>query len=415
MIRAAASRLLLRTTNHQLRIALFAIPLWGLLALFICGFGPPTLMDRDVAPRHRLTVGQLSQIQRARTPPPGASALSVLVYDLDSGQALMTKAIDLSISPASLAKLMTALLVLEQNRLSEQVVIQRQDLVGGATMELSAGEALSVEELLWGMLVASGNDAAMALARHHAGQVGRFVRRMNLRAGELNLQGTQFANPNGFDVDGQVSNAQDLLTLVRLLWQYPLFRQIVGTRSATVASHELQTTNRLLGSQPGVNGVKTGTTVRSGQSLIAGVEQDGHQLFAVILGSADRYHDMQLVLGSVQDNYAWVPLRPPQRPSVLDRLFDSSGKRWFLRPEGGAESPSPTGAAAPVDVMLAQWERQELRVFRRMRPPPSEIWSAGMVAGVLEWRRGDTVIATQRLVMRQEMGSLSRAESPPVR
>ena len=349
---------------------------------------------------HRLTVGQLSQIQRAQTPPPGTSALSVLVYDLDSGQTLMKREIDLSISPASLAKLMTALLVLEADRLPEQVTIQAEDLVGEAAMGLGGGEVLIVEELLWGLLVASGNDAAMALARHHSGQVDAFVQRMNTRAEELNLHGTRFANPNGFDADGQVSNAQDLLTLVRTLWQYPLFRQIVGVTSMTVASHELQNTNRLLGSYPGMNGVKTGTTFQSGQSLIAGVDRDGHQLFAVILGSADRYYDIQAVLATVESNYVWVPLRLSERPTVLDRVFDASGKRWFLRTEGGTQSPLLSGDAAPADLMLGRWERQELRVFRRVYPPPFEGWSTGMEAGVLEWRRGDAVIATQRLVVR---------------
>ena len=389
-----------RGQHYTIRNTQYGIPLLGLLALFLCGFGPPTLIDRDVGPRHRLTVGQLNQIKLARTPPPDTNALSVLVYDLDSGRVLMKRAVELSISPASLAKLMTALLVLEENRLSEQVTIQPQDLVGEAAMGLSHGETLSVEDLLWGLLMSSGNDAAMALARHHAGQADAFVQRMNLRAEELRLNGTQFANPNGFDADGQVSNALDLLALVRHLWQYPLFRQIVGTPATSVASHELKTTNRLLGSYPGVNGVKTGTTVRSGQSLIAGLEQDGHQLFAVILGSADRYYDMQVVLATVQDTYGWIPLRLSERPTVLDRLFDSSGRRWFLRTEGDTMSQSANGEAAPADVLLARWEQQELRVFRRIHPPPSGIWNAGMEAGVLEWRRGDAVIATQRLIVR---------------
>ena len=176
------------------------------------------MIDRDVAPRQRFTVGQLRQIQQALVPPPETSAVSVLVYDLDSGRELMTKAAHLPVSPASLAKLMTALLVFEQNRLEEQVTIQQEDLVGEAAMGLSKGEELRVEELLWGLLIPSGNDAAMALARHHSGQVEAFVRHMNLRAGDLRMYRTQFLNPNGFDADGQVSSAQDLLTLVRQLW-----------------------------------------------------------------------------------------------------------------------------------------------------------------------------------------------------
>lgn len=374
-------------------------PVWGLIALFLCGFGPPTIVDRDVAPRQRFTVGQLRQIQEARTPPRDISAVSVLVYDLDSGRELMTKAAHLPVSPASLAKLMTALLVLEQNRLEEQVTIQRQDLVGEAEMGLREGEELRVDELLWGLLIPSGNDAAMALARHHSGGVKEFVGHMNLRAGDLGMHRTQFHNPNGFDADGQVSSAQDLLVIVRRLWEYPLFRQIVGTPSATVGSHELQTTNRLLGAYPGVNGVKTGTTFQSGQSLIAGLEQNGHQLFAVVLGSVDRYHDMRLVLQAVQGNYSWVSLRLPERPTALDRLFDAEGNRWFLRTDGLIVD-SNTSAAGPLfEALLAAWERQELKVFRRVQIPSAGKWDSGMQAGVLEWRLGDTVVATQRLLV----------------
>lgn len=375
----------------------YLLTLYCLIALFLCGFGPPTIVDRDAAPRQRYTIGQLRQIQRAHAPPPGISAVSVLVYDLESGRELMEKASHLPVSPASLAKLMTALLVLEQDRLSERVTIQQDDLIGEASMGLSAGEALLVEELLWGLLVPSGNDAAMALARHHAGQVDAFVVQMNLRASDLGMRDTLFHNPNGFDADGQVSSARDLLTLVRLLWAYPLFREIVGTSATTVANRELLSTNRLLGSYSGANGVKTGTTQRSGQSLIAGVDEGGHQLFALVLGSSDRYHDVRLVLQAVRGNYSWVPLRMPNRPTALDRLFDAEGNRWILRADGINVDPAAMEAVPFFERLLAGWERGELEVFRRLHPPPSGVWTTGMPAGILEWRLGDSLIAIQRL------------------
>ncbi len=357
------------------------------------------MVDRDVAPRQRYTVGQLRQIQQAHAPPRGISAVSVLVYDLESGRELMEKASRLPVSPASLAKLMTALLVFEQDRLTERVTIQQADLIGEATMGLSAGEELRVEELLWGLLIPSGNDAAMALARHHAGEVDAFVEQMNLRAGDLGMRDTLFHNPTGFDADGQVSSAHDLLTLVRLLWEFPLFREIVGTSSTTVANRELQTTNRLLGSYSGANGVKTGTTQESGQSLIAGVDVGGHQLFAMVLGSVDRYHDMRLVLQSVRGNYSWVPLRMPKRSTALDRLFDAEGNRWILRADGVSVDPAAMEGVPFLEALLAGWERGELQVFRRLHPPPSGVWTTGMPAGILEWRLGDSLIATQRLIV----------------
>ena len=383
--------------GYTARFFSFSIPLYCLIALFLCGFGPPTIVDRDIGPRQRYTVGQLRQIQQAQTPPPEISAVSVLVYDLESGRELMAKAAHLQVSPASLAKLMTALLVLERGRMSERVTIQPTDLVGGATMGLRAGEEPRVEELLWGLLIPSGNDAAMALARSHSGQVEAFVEHMNLRAGDLGMHDTLFQNPTGFDVDGQVSSAQDLLTLVKILWEYPVFREIVGTSTMIVANRELRSTNRLLTSYPGVNGVKTGTTQQSGQSLIAGVEENGHQLFALVLGSVDRYHDMRLVLQTVQNNYSWVALRIPERPTALDRLFDAEGHRLYLRADGLNVDPGAIEDGPFFEALLAGWERGELQVFRRLQPPPSGMWTTGMPAGVLEWRIGDILIATQRL------------------
>ena len=385
--------------GHFARFLPYLLTVYCLIALFLCGFGPPTMVDRDVAPRQRYTVGQLRQIQQAHAPPRGISAVSVLVYDLESGRELMEKASRLPVSPASLAKLMTALLVFEQDRLTERVTIQQADLIGEATMGLSAGEELRVEELLWGLLIPSGNDAAMALARHHAGEVDAFVEQMNLRAGDLGMRDTRFHNPTGFDADGQVSSAHDLLTLVRLLWEFPLFREIVGTSSTTVANRELQTTNRLLGSYSGANGVKTGTTQESGQSLIAGVDVGGHQLFAMVLGSVDRYHDMRLVLQSVRGNYSWVPLRMPKRSTALDRLFDAEGNRWILRADGVSVDPAAMEAVPFLEALLAGWERGELQVFRRLHTPPSGVWTTGMPAGILEWRLGDSLIATQRLIV----------------
>ena len=323
--------------------------------------------------------------------------MSVLVYDFESGRELMEKSARLPVSPASLAKLMTALLVLEQDRLTESVTIQEADLIGGATMGLGAGEELLVEELLWGLLIPSGNDAAMALARHHSGQVDTFVEQMNLRAGDLGMYDTLFHNPNGFDAEGQVSSARDLLTLVKLLWEYPLFREIVGTSLTTVANRELQSTNRLLGSYSGANGVKTGTTPQSGQSLIAGVEENGHQLFALLLGSVDRYHDMRQVLQAVRGSYDWVPLRMPKRPTALDRLYDAEGKQWILRADGINVDQATMEAVPFFEALLAGWERGELQVFRRLHPPPSGVWTTGMPAGVLEWRLGGSLVATQRL------------------
>jgi D-alanyl-D-alanine carboxypeptidase (penicillin-binding protein 5/6) len=359
------------------------------MAVFTCGFGPPTLVDRDINPTYRLTVGQLRQIQAVRALPAEVTGNAVLVYDVDTDRVLMERNADQPLPPASLTKLMTALLILEKNDLQAQVTMMPEDMIGGANMAVQAGETLTVEELMRGLLIPSANEAAMALARHHSGQVNVFVQRMNLRAQELGLNATYFENPEGFDSDRHVSSARDLLVITRLLWQYPLFRELVGTPSTVVAGRTLQSTNQLLGTFSGANGVKTGTTVAAGQCLIASVDRNGHQLLIVVLGSQDRYADVRRLYEVYDRNYGWRTVELPQRPTALDRLYDHEGRRWFLTAEG--EAPA---------LFLPRWELGRLRPYRRLYPLPPGSWSSGSDVGVIEWRLGDEIVGTQRLVLR---------------
>ncbi len=364
-------------------LALFAA------SLFLVGFGsPPTLVDRDQAPSYRLTVGQQRQMVTAQQPPPVTSR-AVLLYDVDADRVLMAQNATLALPPASLTKLLTALMILEEGNLDAKVQIQPGDLAPGASMGLQAGEVLTVEQLLWGLLIPSGNDAAMALARHSAGTVDVFVQRMNIRAQELGLEQTRFANPHGLDAPGHTSSAQDLLTLAKLNLQYPLFREIVATRSTTVAGHLLNNTNRLLSTFPGADGIKTGTTDAAGQCLVASITRGGHQVIAIVLGSGDRYGEVEAIYRRYQENYRWQQGLGRIGLTLADRLFDLQGKLWILRPQG-----------APPEVFLPRWEQLRLTSYRRLQlPPPGQPWTAGMVVGQLEWRLGDQLIGVQPLVL----------------
>ncbi len=123
---------------------------------------------------------------------------------------------------------MTALLALESGRLREAATVREEDLTGGATMGLVAGETVTVEELLWGVLLPSGNDAAMTMAQHLGGGASSFVAEMNRRAAELGMDATNFHNPHGLHEEGHVSSAADLMNIALALLEYPLFREIVG-------------------------------------------------------------------------------------------------------------------------------------------------------------------------------------------
>lgn len=363
-----------------------AAALLAFLALFLCGFGPPSLLDRDGPGAQGLTIGELRRMEEAGRPPADLSAQALLVYDVDAELVLIQSNGNGTHPPASLAKLMTALLTLEKGGLEQRAVVEQEDLVGGATMGLERGELLTAEELLWGLLIPSGNDAAMTLARHHSGQVHLFVQRMNLRAQELGLNNTVFVNPHGLDAAGQVSSAADLLTLTRLLWGFPLFREIVATATAQVAGHGLVSTNQLLGRYPGVNGVKTGTTGAAGQNLIVGLDRNDHQLFVIVLGSRDRYADARGLMDAAERDFAWSNLSIGPRLTALDRVYDAEGRRWFVRAEGTTDA-----------LFLPAWQKRRLHAYRRLQLPPPGLWGTGASAGVLEWRLGDEIVATQPL------------------
>lgn len=355
--------------------------------LVLVGFGPPRLVDRDVAPTVRLDTGALRQVAE-NSQPPEVTAQALLVYDVDAQRVLFKRNEEEALPPASLTKLMTALLVLEQGDLNARVTVEAGDLIGGATMGLQAGESLTVEQLLRGLLIPSGNDASMVLARHLSGSVAAFVDRMNERAAELGLAQTYFVNPHGLDADAHLSSAMDLLVLTQQLLAYSLFREIVATSSAEVAGHALQSTNQLLETFPGADGIKTGTTTAAGECLIASITRDGRRLLIVILGSDDRYGDARALYAAYENSFRWMD-GDFAEVAPLNRVLSPSGDIWYLRSEG-----------QPPQILQQRWLEPSLRAYRRLElPPPGQTWQPGMYAGVVEWRLGDLLIGNQTLIL----------------
>jgi len=222
---------------------------------------------------------------------PGVDARAYLVEDGRTGQVLLAGNPDGRVPIASLTKLMTVLLTLEKTQLSDIVTVSPEAAeVGESSVHLRAGEQLTVRDLVEACLIQSANDAAWALADHVGrGSERHFVGMMNRRARQLGLSDTHFVRPDGLDAAGHVSSARDVTTLARVLMQKPIVRQIVAMRDATIAGgRHLHTWNDLLGSYPGVVGVKTGHTSAAGWSEVAAVRGPGVTVYATIIGSPDR-------------------------------------------------------------------------------------------------------------------------------
>lgn len=225
--------------------------------------------------------------------PPELVAAAAIALDAETGQVLFAKNADERRAPASLTKLATALTAIDLAPLDTPLRVETGDLVGEASMGLRPGETISLESALYGLLLASGNDAAMTIARNLSAlpgedsqaSVARFVRQMNLVAERLGLTRTTFRNPHGLDEPGHLTTARDLAVLTRAVLQRPELRRILSTASYSDGVHSVQSTNRLLGQYPGLIGGKTGITDAAGYSLIEAAERDGRTVIVVVLGS----------------------------------------------------------------------------------------------------------------------------------
>lgn len=240
--------------------------------------------------------GEPADAPRATAPPdrfPRAAAAYLVAFD---GRELWARHADQARPPASLTKIMTALVALEGpwSPGALATVSPRAARATGTRLGLRAGERLAAGDLLAATLVASANDACLALAEHLAGTEGAFVERMNARAAALGLRATHFENACGHDAPGQRSSARDLLSLTRAALRHAEVRRLAaleGESIRTVAGRTfaLRTTNALLGQLDGARGVKTGYTPAAGRCVVALVQRGGSELLLVLLDAADRW------------------------------------------------------------------------------------------------------------------------------
>lgn len=224
---------------------------------------------------------------------PGVSASCAILVDAESGRVLMEKNAHEERTIASITKLMTALVAVESTSdLDRAVTIQKEwTLAEGSSMYLREGEELTLRELLYGLLLVSGNDAALAIAGFCAGDVDTFVEWMNLRAKELGMEHTHFVNPNGLPAEGHYSTAADMAKLAIVVMEQPDLAEIVGTKSVTMAGRTMTNHNKLLWRYEGCVGMKTGYTDAAGRTLVSCAERDGQRLIAVTLNAPNDWAD----------------------------------------------------------------------------------------------------------------------------
>ena len=246
--------------------------------------------------------------------PPNPEARAFLVVNASTGEVLAARAPHARVPIASITKLMTVLVALEHAKLSDVVRVDRGAArVGESTINLRAGERISVHDLVAAALIQSANDAAVALARHVGhGSTPAFVALMNAKARELGLDDTHFVRPDGLDAKGEASSAADVVKLAEVAMHNPTIRRIVGERTATIAGgRHLTTWDDLLGTFPGLIGVKTGHTDSAGWCQVAAARGDGLTIYTAILGSPTRSRrnsDLSVLLAWGLSRYRVTPL-----------------------------------------------------------------------------------------------------------
>ncbi|MDY5333528.1 MAG: D-alanyl-D-alanine carboxypeptidase family protein [Vescimonas sp.] len=218
------------------------------------------------------------------------SATACVLMDADSGRVLYEKNGRQRMLIASTTKLMTALVALEQGTLTDVVTVTASHMAEGSSMYLRAGEKLTLEELLYGLLLCSGNDAALAVTEC-AGGLEPFVALMNEKAAALGMADTHFANPNGLDDEEHYSTARDMAQLARAAMNEPTLLRMASTRQASIGGRTLTNHNKLLGRMEGCLGLKTGYTKAAGRTLVSCAEKDGRRLVAVTLRDGDDWND----------------------------------------------------------------------------------------------------------------------------
>ena len=313
------------------------------------------------------------------------SAASAILMDADSGRVLYEHNADRKMLIASTTKILTALVAIEEGDLHDSVKVSREAAyTEGSAMYLTEGETLTLETLLYGVLLCSGNDAAVAVAQHVGGSVKGFVALMNEKAQELGMEHSSFANPNGLDDEQHYSTARDMAKLARAALENETLMRIASTRSVTIGGRTMTNHNKLLHYVDGCLGLKTGYTKAAGRTLVSCAEKNGQRLIAVTLQDGNDWADHQAL-------YEYGFSAYPARTCAV------RGQALTQAPVSGGVSPTvPLIAGAGFCYPAAETERLTTRICldESLRAPVS----AGKTVGAAVFCLNGTEIGRVPLV-----------------
>lgn len=323
---------------------------------------------------------------------PAVSAASAVLLDADSGRILYAQNENEERAIASITKLMTALVAAEYlDDLSQTITIQKEWTgIEGTSLYLKAGEEISLETLLYGLLLHSGNDAAVALAAHCAGDVETFVGWMNQRARDLGMTGTHFSDPNGLGDEDHYSTALDMARLGAACLKNPVVSKIVATKSIVLEGRSFTNHNKLLWQYEGCTGMKTGYTRQAGRTLVSSAERDGQKLVCVTLSDGNDWADHKTLLDYGFETY----------PRQV--LAEEGGTLRRMTVEESLLRQVPVVARDTVAYPLKEGEQitAKIQLPKTARAPVTQ----GEIAGTVTFYKGERQVGRTYLVWGKSAG-----------
>ena len=313
------------------------------------------------------------------------SATAAILVDAASGRVLYEQNADRKMRIASTTKILTALVAIERGELSDTVKVSREAAyTEGSAMYLKEGETLTLETLLYGLLLCSGNDAAVAIAQHIGGSVKGFVAMMNEKAQELDMDDSSFANPNGLDDESHYSTARDMAKLARAALENETLVRIASTRSIIIGGRTMRNHNKLLGYMDNCLGLKTGYTKAAGRTLVSCAEKNGQRLIAVTLQDGNDWADHQALY-----EYGFS-IYPARTCAVRGRAVSQAAVSGGI----SASVPLIAGESFCWPVSASEQMTSEICLDRQLTAPVT----AGTVVGAAVFRLNGTEVGRVPLV-----------------
>lgn len=325
------------------------------------------------------------------------SAESAVLIEQRSGRVLYERNADEERLIASITKIMTAVVAIQYGDLDAVYTVTAEDMAEGSSMYLQVGDRLSLEELLYGLMLVSGNDAALAVAHCVSGSVEDFVSLMNQTAEDLGMTHSHFSNPNGLDADGHYSSARDMARLFAFAMENETFRRIVSTESITIGGRYMQNHNKLLRLCEGCVGGKTGYTKAAGRTLVSAAQREGMTLVCVTLKAGDDWNDHAKFF-----EYGFSRYR-------MEHLVGAGQKLVSVVVRGGEKQSVLLAASGELSYPLAEEEKLTLKIVAPLSVSAPVV--PGQVLGTAYAYLDGVAVASVDLVAMEPVAEMKVEES----